>query len=201
MFQIAAAGFTLGLGLILAIGAQNAFVLRQGLRRSHVFAVSLTCAASDAALIALGVAFFSQMAEALPWLTPVLRYAGAAFLVVFGALALRSAYRGESALELAGGPSEPLVPTLITCLLLTWANPHVYLDTVVLLGSYAAQYGPLAPIFGLGAMTASFVFFFSLGYGARALTPLFQHPRAGQVLDLIVAGIMWALALKLLIDG
>lgn len=198
MFQIAVAGFALGFSLILAIGAQNAFVLRQGIRRSHVLPVVLTCAISDAVLIAIGVSSFAVIAELLPAITPVMRYGGAAFLIVYGALALRSAIRGGGALEAAEQQEKPLWPTLATAFLLTWANPHVYLDTVVLLGSVSAQYGEDAVWFGLGAMISSFVFFFSLGYGARMLAPVFAKPRAWQILDLGVAAIMWAIAWKLI---
>ena len=198
MFQVASAGFALGFSLILAIGAQNAFVLRQGLRRAHVLPVVLACSVSDALLIVIGVTSFAVIAELLPWVTPVLRYGGAAFLIVYGALAARSAIRGGAALEAASHTPEPLGPTLATALLLTWANPHVYLDTVVLLGSVSARYGDDAVWFGLGAVVSSFVFFFSLGFGARALAPSFARPRAWQVLDGLVACVMWAIAAKLL---
>lgn len=191
-------GFALGLSLILAIGAQNAFVLRQGLRRQHVFAVSLTCALSDAILIAAGVAGFGWLVEAAPWITPVFTYGGAAFLCVYGALAMRSAIRGGEALTSEGQGTPALSAALATCLALTWLNPHVYLDTVVLLGSVASGYEPRW-IFGAGAVTASFVFFFSLGYGARLLSPLFARPGAWRVLDVIVALVMWALALMLVL--
>ncbi|MDF1707413.1 MAG: LysE/ArgO family amino acid transporter [Paracoccaceae bacterium] len=195
--QTMSAGFGLGLSLILAIGAQNAFVLRQGLRRSHVFAVCLTCALSDAALIAAGVAGFGSLAEAAPWIEPVMRWGGALFLIVYGARALLSAWRGGAVLMVEGGAVEALGPVLVTCLALTWLNPHVYLDTVVLLGSVAAQYEDRVS-FAIGAMTASFVFFFTLGYGARRLAPLFARPQAWRVLDLCVGLLMWAIAAALI---
>ena len=198
MFQPAIAGFALGFSLILAIGAQNAFVLRQGIRRAHVLPVVLTCAISDAILIAIGVSSFAVVAELLPGITPALRYGGAAFLIVYGALAARSAVAGTEALSATDRPEAALGPTLATALLLTWANPHVYLDTVVLLGSVSAQYGAAATWFGLGAVCASFVFFFALGYGARALAPVFAQPRAWRVLDGVVALVMWGIAGKLL---
>jgi len=197
MINVAAAGFALGFSLILAIGAQNAFVLRQGIRRHHVLPVVLTCAVSDAILIAIGVSSFAVVSELLPWITPVLRFGGAAFLAVYGALALRSAIRGGATLEAAEAALQPLGVTVGTVLVLTWANPHVYLDTVVLLGSVSAQYGDAAFWFGLGAVLSSFTFFFSLGYGARLLAPFFARPRAWQALDLLVALVMWAIALKL----
>ena len=191
------AGFGLGLSLILAIGAQNAFVLRQGIRRSHVFAVCLTCALSDALLIAAGVAGFGSLAQAAPWIEPVMRWGGALFLIAYGARALLSAWRGGVVLKVDGGAVEALGPVLATCLALTWLNPHVYLDTVVLLGSVAAQYEDRLS-FALGAMTASFVFFFTLGYGARRLAPLFARPQAWRVLDLGVGLLMWVIAAALI---
>lgn len=191
------AGFGLGLSLILAIGAQNAFVLRQGIRREHVFAVALTCALSDAILIAAGVSGFGLLVARLPWLEPVMRWGGAAFLLVYGARAFLSAWRGGEHLEAAQIGQASLKGVLLTCLLLTWANPHVYLDTVVLLGSVAAQYTQKMA-FALGAMSASFVFFFSLGYGARMLAPLFARPVAWRLLDVLVGCIMWAVAASLI---
>ncbi|SHH82713.1 LysE/ArgO family amino acid transporter [Marivita hallyeonensis] len=193
----ALAGFALGFSLILAIGAQNAFVLRQGLLRSHVFAVSLTCALSDAILIAAGVAGFGALTQAIPGLEFAMRLLGAAFLIWYGARTLQSAWRGGQAMQ-AGQAAGSLRKALLTCLALTWLNPHVYLDTVILLGAVSAQYDNRLA-FALGAMTASFVFFFSLGYGARFLAPLFARPRAWQVLDVIIGLVMWAIAAKLLL--
>ena len=193
----ALAGFSLGFSLILAIGAQNAFVLRQGLRREHVLPVVLTCAVSDAVLIAAGVAGFGALAGAAPWIAPVMLYGGVAFLLAYGALALRRAWKGGAALAPAGGAPRALAPVLVTCLLLTWANPHVYLDTVVLLGSVAAQYPGQGLAFGGGAVAASFMFFFSLGYGARLLAPVMARPGAWRVLEAGVGAVMWALALML----
>ncbi len=191
-------GFALGLSLILAIGAQNAFVLRQGLRRAHVGAVVLTCAASDAVLIAAGVAGFGWLVEAAPWIAPVMTWGGAAFLVVYGALSFRNAARGGETLEGAGQGAGTRRAAVATCLVLTWANPHVYLDTVVLLGSVASTY-PDPALFGAGAVAASFTFFAALGYGARALSPLFARARAWRVLDAVVGATMWALALMLVL--
>jgi len=193
----ALAGFALGFSLILAIGGQNAFVLRQGLMRSHVFAVCLTCALSDAILIAAGVAGFGALTRAIPGLELAMRLFGAAFLIWYGARTLRNAWRGGQAMQ-ASGAAGSLRRALLTCLALTWLNPHVYLDTVVLLGAVAAQYEDRLN-FALGAMTASFVFFFSLGYGARLLAPVFARPRAWQALDLVIALVMWAIAAKLLL--
>lgn len=197
MSQAMIAGFALGLTLILAIGAQNAFVLRQGLRGEHVFWVCLTCALSDAVLIAAGVAGFGALGEAVPWFEPLMRYGGAAFLIWYGARNAISAWRGGHALKAEGQGVQTLGPVIATVLALTWLNPHVYLDTVVLLGSIASQYDDRMA-FGIGAVTASFVFFFSLGFGARLLQPLFANPRSWQVLDALIAVTMWAIAAKLL---
>jgi L-lysine exporter family protein LysE/ArgO len=194
----ATSGFLLGMSLILAIGAQNAFVLRQGLRREHVFAVCLTCALSDAVLIAAGVGGMGWLARELPWLAPAMTWAGAAFLFVYGALSFRRA-AAPGALTAAGQGGGSLRITLLTCLALTWLNPHVWLDTVVLLGSVAAQYPGNALAFGLGAASASFAFFFALGYGARALAPVFARPAAWRVLDVAVGIVMWSIAAKLIL--
>jgi len=198
MVQAALAGFYLGFSLILAIGAQNAFVLRQGLRRAHVAPVVLTCAVSDAMLIALGVSSFAVIADLLPWVAPLFRYGGAAFLVFYGARAFFAAWKGGETLRAADTGGGTLKSAVLTCLALTWLNPHVYLDTVILIGTIATQYGPDRLWFGAGAVVASFVFFFSLGYGARALAPVFARPRAWQVLDIIIGLVMWAIAAKLL---
>lgn len=195
--QAALAGFALGFSLIMAIGAQNAFVLRQGLRGAHVLAVVLACAVSDAALIAAGVAGFGALAEAVPLFETVMRWGGAAFLIWYGARNFRAALAGGSALMDQGDTTQSLRAAVLTCLALTWLNPHVYLDTVVLIGSISAQYEDRLA-FALGAMSASFVFFFSLGYGARVLRPLFTSPRAWQVLDVVVGLTMWVIAAKLI---
>lgn len=191
------AGFRLGLGLILAIGAQNAMVLRQGIRREHVFAICLFCAASDALLIAVGVSGFSVASGALPWLAPALRWGGVAFLAWYGMRSVRAAFRGGASLRAADRAPPTLAATLLLIGAVTWLNPHVYLDTVVLLGSVSAQYPGQGLAFALGAVTASFAFFFSLGYGARLLAPLFANPRAWVALDLFVGLLMWSLALGL----
>ena len=194
------AGFSLGFSLILAIGAQNAFVLRQGLRREHVLATVLVCAISDAALIAAGVAGFGALAQAVPGLEWVMRVFGAAFLAFYGARALWAAWKGGAALDTGGEARHSLRGVLLTVLALTWLNPHVYLDTVVLLGSVSAQY-PSRLDFAAGATLASFAFFFSLGYGARLLAPLFARPAAWRALDLVVGLTMWAIAFSLLAGG
>lgn len=193
----AAAGFAVGFSLIMAIGAQNAFVLRQGLRGDYVLPLVLTCAISDAVLIALGVAGFGVLINANPTLLEWVRFGGAAFLIVYGAMNFWSARTAGEALAEKGRTAGSLGAAVATCLLLTWANPHVYLDTVVLLGGISAQYAP-AWAFGLGAAIASFVFFFCLGFGARLLRPVFTSARAWQVLDVLVGLTMWAIAAKLI---
>ena len=198
MFEAALAGFLLGFSLIMAIGAQNAFVLRQGLRGEYVLPLVLTCAFSDAVLITAGVAGFGVLVEAYPSAVDLARWAGAAFLVVYGAMSFRAAMRGGEALEENGRKAGSLKAAIATCLALTWANPHVYLDTVVLLGGISSQYA-MQWAFGIGAVVSSFAFFFSLGFGARLLRPLFTSARAWQVLDVVVGLTMWAIAAKLLL--
>lgn len=194
------AGLSIGLSLIVAIGAQNVFVLRQGLKNRHVFAVCLACALSDAILIVVGVTSFGKVAAVLPWIDPVMRYGGAAFLIWYGAKSLRSALRSKEAMavDAAGGREDELGRTLLACLAITWLNPHVYLDTVVLLGTVSTQFAGSRGSFTAGAVTGSFLFFFSLGYGATRLRPLFAKPSAWRVLEGVIALVMWAIALKLI---
>lgn len=192
-------GFGLSFSLILAIGAQNAFVLRQGVRRSHVLPVVLVCCASDAVLIAAGVAGFGWMADTVPWLQPLFKWGGVAFLIVYGAMALRAAWRGGEALEADGATGQSLWVALGTLLALTFLNPHVYLDTLVLIGSVSTEYPGQGVAFASGAISASVLFFFALGYGARALAPIFARPAAWRLLDLSVAVVMWAIAVKLIL--
>lgn len=191
-----ASGFALGLSLILAIGAQNAFVLRQGLKRSHVFAVCLTCAVSDAVLIVVGVSGFGWLAGSVPWLSVAMKWGGALFLLGYGGMAFYTAYRGGQTMG-ADGSSVSLKSALATCIALTWLNPHVYLDTVALLGAVSVQFDNKVG-FGAGAALASFAFFFSLGYGARLAAPFFARPSAWRILDLIIGIIMWSIAFGLL---
>jgi len=193
-------GLLTGLTLIVAIGAQNAFVLRQGLRGEHVLAVCLTCAGSDAILILLGVTSFTRIAEWLPWIGPVMRYAGAGFLIWYGARSMMSALRSDAALDVGGtGRATGLGATLLACLAITWLNPHVYLDTVVLLGTISTRFGAEAGSFAAGAMTGSFLFFFALGYGAAWLRPVFATPTAWRILEAVIALVMWAIAAKILL--
>ena len=190
----ALAGFLLSLSLILAIGAQNAFVLRQGLKGQHVGAVVAICILSEAVLIFTGVIGFGALAEALPQAEKLIRWAGAVFLIAYGFRSLRAALGPPQSLAAAGAGGETLRSAVLTCLALTWLNPHVYLDTVVFLGSIAAQYGPDRFLFGAGALTASALFFAALGYGGRLLQPIFATPLAWRILDGGMAVLMWGLA-------
>lgn len=191
------AGLGFGLSLIVAIGAQNAFVLRQGLRREHVLPVVLVCAVSDAVLILLGIAGVGAVVRAAPDVLTVVRFVGAAFLLVYGVLAARRAVRPATLTP--DGPSvrSGLPVTLTTALALTWLNPHVYLDTVVLLGSVASTHGDDRWWFGLGAVLGSVIWFGALGFGARLLRPVFAKPAAWRVLDAVIAIVMVALAVSL----
>ena len=194
-------GMALGLGLIVAIGAQNAFVLRQGLRLEHVAAVVAVCTLSDVALIAGGVLGAGAALSRVPWLIPVICFAGAAFLLCYGLLAARRALRPGALLPDARGVRTGLAVTVGTCLALTWLNPHVYLDTVVLLGSMSSTYGEHRWAFAAGAGVGSAVWFTGLGYGARFLRPVFARPTAWRVLDGGIALVMGSLAVSLVVRG
>jgi L-lysine exporter family protein LysE/ArgO len=169
-------------------------VLRQGLRREHVGWVVAVCAVSDAVLIGVGVAGFGALSAALPWFAPAMRWLGVAFLTVYGALRFRAALRGGEALRPAEAAAAPLGRVLATGLVLTWANPHVYLDTVVLIGSISAQHAPHQTAFGIAAACASLSFFAALGFGARLLAPVFARPQAWVWLEVGVGLVMWAIA-------
>ena len=192
------AGFFLGLSLILAIGAQNAFVLKQGLLRAHILPLVLFCAISDALLISVGVFGASYLREKIPLFAPVATYAGVLFLVAYGAKSLHSAFTKTEAMVLDTSQKTPLAAALLLCFAFTWLNPHVYLDTVVLVGLISDQYPNHKAAFALGAISASFVFFLSLGYGARLLTPLFTRPVAWKVLDFFIALVLFGIAISLL---
>lgn len=195
------AGFGLGLSLIVAIGAQNLFVLRQGIRREHVVTVVLVCALSDAVLIAVGVSGLGALLHAAPGLVEVVRWAGAAFLVGYALLAARRALRPRDAglaVDAAPAPTAGRRATvLLTCLALTWLNPHVYLDTVFLLGAVATTHTDGRWWFAAGAMAASALWFSALGVGARHLGRRLASPRAWRVLDGAIAVVMLAIAVRL----
>ena len=201
MWTALISGFATSLGLILAIGAQNAFVLRQGLRREHVALVVATCAISDALLIALAVGGFAAVLPSYPLFSKIMMWAGIAFLFVYGALRFRAAWRGGEALVPARGEAAPALSVFLTCLAFTWANPHVYIDTVFLIGSIGAQYAPHGLSFGIGAAAGSLAFFTTLGFGARLMAPVFAKPKAWVVLEAGIGCTMWAIALALALNG
>jgi len=195
----ALAGFFLGASLIIAIGAQNAFILRQGLLRSHVFILCLICALSDAALIAAGVGGLGTLVAQSPTLLSVVTIGGAIFLGAYAVVAFRRAFH-PGAMRADSPKPLGLKAAVATCLTFTFLNPHVYLDMVVLIGSLSAAYSGVDRIaFGLGAATASFIWFFGLGYGARLLQPIFARPAAWRVLDVIIGVVMGLLAISLLV--
>lgn len=191
-------GFSIGFSLILAIGAQNAFVLKQGLIRQNVFLVCLICAASDAILITLGVSGFGEIITEYPIIERLARLGGALFLFTYGVLNLYSAQTKTHALEPTKKIQTSKRKTVLTCLGFTWLNPHVYLDTVVMLGSISTQFENTAA-FALGAISASFVFFFSLGFGASKLTRYFEKPRTWRVLENLIGILMIFLGITLVI--
>lgn len=192
-------GLALGFGLIVAIGAQNAFVLRQGLRREHVASVVLFCAVADALLITAGVLGMAQALGSRPALAQALALAGAAFLAYYGWLALRRARHASQLTALETGPGLSRHAALAQAAAFTLLNPHVYLDTVLLVGSIGAQQpAGLQGWFAAGASVASLCWFSALGFGARWLAPLFARPRAWQLLDALIGLTMWTLAALLL---
>lgn len=186
-------GFALGLSLIFAIGSQNAFILKQGLRKQHVFAICLFCAVSDAILISAGVTGFGAVTTKYPNVVNIAKIGGALFLLVYGLQSLYSSVSKSHALNQDNDNVADLKKSLLLCFGFTWLNPHVYLDTLVLVGMVST--GADSKLwFGIGAVSASFVFFFGLGYGARLLSPLFAKPKAWNILDAIVGGLMLYLA-------
>ncbi|WP_433721899.1 LysE/ArgO family amino acid transporter [Actinoplanes sp. CA-051413] len=197
MLTSTVAGFAASLVLIVAIGAQNAFVLRQGLRREHVLPVVLICAVSDLMLIAAGIAGLGAVVTARPTAVTVIRWAGAAFLFTYAVLAAKRAWR-PGTLKPTDQVPATLRATLLTCLALTYLNPHVYLDTVLLLGSVAQQH-PHRWLFGIGAAVASGVWFSALGLGAHRLAPVLSRPAAWRVLDGLIAVVMAGVATTLLV--
>ena len=199
------AGLGLGLSLIVAIGAQNVFVLRQGVRRAHVALVVAICTASDALLIAAGVSGVGLAAATFPWLLTAARWAGAAFLVTYGVLAARRAFTEDHGLDSVEGAQPPPGGTAarvaLTCIALTWLNPHVYLDTVFLVGSVATAHGDAKWLFAAGAAMGSLLWFVALGYGARYLGRWLSGPRAWRFLDAVIAVVMMAIAVSLIMGA
>jgi L-lysine exporter family protein LysE/ArgO len=194
-------GLLTGLSLIVAIGAQNAYVLRQGLARDRVGVVVAICAASDVLLIVAGVAGVGVLVENAGWALDAVRWLGVAFLTAYGVMSLWRA-RSPEALRAADAPASSLGGVAARALALTWLNPHVYLDTVLLLGSLAASHGPGGRWwFAIGAGLASVAWFLGLGYGARLLSPLLARPRAWQVLDVLIGLTMLTIAVSLAVSG
>ena len=190
-------GFATGLTLIVAIGAQNAFILRQGIRREHVLPVVAVCTVSDVALMAAGVAGFGALVTAHPQVVTLARFGGAAFLIVYGMLAARRAWRPSGLTPSEAGPSR-LAGVVLTCLAFTFLNPHVYLDTVVLIGALSNEHRDGRWLFGVGAAVASAVWFTTLGFGAGRLRGLFARPTAWRILDGLIAVTMIALGVAVL---
>ncbi len=186
-------GFLLGLSLIIAIGSQNAFVLKQGLKREHIFFVCLFCALSDAILISAGVGGFGAVTARYPHIVDVAKFAGVVFLLGYGLQSLYASVRLSQALTVEGQVVSSLKKALLLCFGFTWLNPHVYLDTLVLVGMVSTGASSKV-MFAAGAISASFFFFFALGYGARLLKPLFTKPKAWNVLDALVGILMLYLA-------
>jgi L-lysine exporter family protein LysE/ArgO len=189
-------GFFAGLSLIVAIGAQNAFVIRQGLSRQHVFVVVAICAIADAALIALGIAGLGAIIQGLPWLLEGVRWFGVAYLTWFGIKSVRSAFKND-VMDVSGEQTTSLKKAVAAVLGFTLLNPHVYLDTVILLGSISNQFAEDRWVFGFGAMTASIVWFSAIGFGARAASRFMSKPIFWRVLDSIIAAVMFTIAFYL----
>lgn len=192
-------GFSLGLSLILAIGAQNAFVLKQGIKKQHVFLVCIICALSDAVLIFAGVSGLGYVVERYQVIKTAALWGGFVFLSIYGLRSLYSAFSASHTLTSGDEEARGAAKTALLTLAFTWLNPHVYLDTALLLGSVSTKFGERAGLFGVGAMCASFAFFFSLGYGARFLAPLFQKPAAWKILEFLVGVTMITLGAMLVI--
>jgi L-lysine exporter family protein LysE/ArgO len=189
-------GFFAGLGLIVAIGAQNAFVIRQGLSRQYVFVVVAICAIADASLIALGIAGLGAIIQGVPWLLEGVRWFGVAYLTWFGIKSVRSALKNQ-AMDTSGTQTTSLKKAVLAVLGFTFLNPHVYLDTVILLGSISNQFADDRWIFGFGAMTASIVWFSAIGFGARAASRFMSKPIFWRVLDSLIAVVMFSIAFYL----
>jgi L-lysine exporter family protein LysE/ArgO len=202
VFLPLAAGFGLGISLIVAIGAQNAFVLRQGIRAKHVLAVVAICALSDLVLIFLGISGIGLVIGRFPAALVVIRWLGAAFLVGYGLLAARRAFLGGRLEVERDGNGSSLRSVVLTVLALTWLNPHVYLDTVLLLGSVANTHGDAGRwLFGVGAGVASIVWFTALGFGALLLAGVFARPLAWRILDGVIAATMIVLGVSLVLQS
>ena len=195
-----AQGFGMGGGLIVAIGAQNAFVLSQAVRKNYLLIIPLICIVCDAVLIAVGVSGVGTFVASNPRLSGVATWGGAAFLFWYGARAFKSALRGGS-LEADREAAPSLKTAVLATLAVTLLNPHVYLDTIILLGSVSGQYSQTGRVlFGAGAVSASILWFFSLSFGGRMLAPFFRRPLAWRILDGLVCAVMWTIAVSLVMN-
>lgn len=191
-------GLGIGFSLIVAIGAQNAFVLKQGLMRQHVFIVCLICALSDTILISLGVTGFSGFIKSFSDILKYAQYAGSIFLFLYGAKHFYAAFSNYSTLKPSDADKQSLRKIIAVCLAFTWLNPHVYLDTVMFVGLMSISFQADILFFALGTISASWIFFFSLGYGARLLLPIFNKKIAWNILDFLIGIVMWVIAFNLL---
>jgi len=203
MFSAIFTGFFLGISLIVAIGAQNTFVLRQGILGQHVLYVALFCALSDALLICIGIAGISFfLNNFIAQFSDLLFGFSAIWLICYGFIRLKTVFKSDSAIKIKSSISKDLTSTLSILFILTFANPHVYLDTMVLIGSISQQFsGDHKIAFAFGASLASFVFFFSLAYGAKLLIPVMQNPNAWRKLDFLIAIVMFTISIKLAYAG
>jgi len=187
-------GLLAGLSLIIAIGAQNAFVIRQGLARNHVLAIVLICALSDTALIFLGTAGLGTVVTALPWLIPVMRWLGVVYLLWFGVNTLRAMFKSDHLDASGNAKALTFGKAISTTLMLTWLNPHVYLDTLVFLGTLANQFGDARWLFAIGAATGSWLWFSGIGFGATRASKLMSKPLFWKILDGTIALVMFSIA-------
>jgi len=203
MISALSTGFFLGISLIVAIGAQNSFVLRQGILGQHVFYVAIFCALSDALLISIGIAGISFfLNNIINQISNFLFGFSALWLTGYGILRLKAAFKADIMVEIESSKSEGLISTLSIAAILTFANPHVYLDTMVLIGSISQQFfGYYRIAFALGAVLSSFVFFFSLAYGAKLLEPIMRRPSSWRILDCLIALVMFTIAFNLASSG
>lgn len=192
-------GLGIGFSLILAIGAQNAFVLKQGLKQQYVFWVCFICALSDSILIYFGVTGFSKVIANFPLLLTVSKYFGAAFLFFYGLRNFYSAIKNSSSLNPSNIEKDSLLKIIGICLAFTWLNPHVYLDAIILIGSISVQFSDQLYQFAAGTILASWIFFFSVGYGAKMLLPLFKRATSWKILDVLIGITMWTIATMLII--
>jgi len=203
MFTAFITGFFLGLSLIVAIGAQNAFVIRQGILRQHIFYIALFCSISDALLIIIGVAGISYfLNDFINEFSKVIFGIASIWLFIYGVLRLRSAFKYNLSFIFKNQDSSTLLKAILTISIFTFTNPHVYLDTVILIGSISQQFLGLNRIyFAFGACSASFVWFFGIAYGAKLLSPIMQKPRHWRILDSLIALIMFIIAINLASQG